>query len=450
MRAFKRPIALAGALLLAGALAAPATAREAAPSRAAEPAPATYAAEAQADALLLTLFGQQLTVGAAESSVTSPDSAAATGSGALLVSQGFGSSSATAEGAGASDGSTTPSCSPLTLPASVPILDLSVACSSAVAEVPPAGPTANATGQALEIGVGGDPLVQPVLDALPITTITDTLISGLGGLLDTVLPLPTDVVVGQVNQLLTDALTGDGVTLLKIEAGGSDAHTEATADTVTATSLAKGAVVKLLDRGGTTFGTQPVLQIEVGDSTSSVTRDVASGETTAEVGALVVTITVADDVALLLGLPESSITVPLGQAIDLPLPAPLNSTIVLTEGSTEEVEGGVLARSAVLDVQLLKGLNGGVRLAVGSGSTSVVGTIAEPTAPEPTDPAPTPTTATAGSPRPVGNAPAPRTSLPRTGIEDDQRQHLTLVLALAGLALGSAVIWAGRRSRRGA
>lgn len=441
MRVVKRSIALAGALFLVGALAAPAGARPARPAQGAEP---TWAAEAKADALLLSLFGQELTVGSADTTVTSPDAATAEGVGALLVTEGFGSSSASATGVGSSDGSTDPVCSPIALPAEVPLLELSAACSTAIAAVDADGASSSATGQALTVGLGGDPLLQPILDALPISTITETLLGGLGGLLDTILPVPTDLVVDQVNELLNDALTGDGVTLLKIEAGGADAHTSSTADTVTATSTAKGVVIKVIDRGGTTFGTQPILTIEVGDSSTSVVRDLASGETTAESSGLVANVRVASDIAMILQLPEDEISVPLGQVIDLPLPSPLDSSIVLTDGVTREVEGGVVAESAVLDVHLLKGLNGGVRLAVGSGSTSVVGTVAEE-APAPEAPAPAPE-----APKPAAPTAPVRTTLPRTGIEDSNRHHLTLVLALLGLSAGATVVVAGRRARSGA
>ncbi|CAN5451228.1 hypothetical protein BH10ACT1_BH10ACT1_32340 [soil metagenome] len=434
-------VALAAALTVPAAGAAPA-APTAAPAD-------TYGAQATASALRLNLFGQQLTVGSGTSDVTSPDSATATGNGALIVTQAFGASKAEASGVGSSQGSDTPVCSPLTLPAAVPLLDLSTACSTAKAAVTAEGSSSSATGQALQLSLGGDPLVQPVLDALPIETITDALIGGLGPLLDPLgaaLPVPTDVIVDQVTGLLTDALTGDGVSLLTVEAGSAESHTSSDSDSVDASTLATGATIKVLDRGGDTFGTQPVLTIVAGESTTNVSRDRATGETTAEQTAVPVRVTVADDVALLLSLPTKSFEVPSGTTIDLPLPAPLNSSITLSSGSTSQLENGAEAESATIQISLLSGLNGGVQLGLSSGSASVVGEVAQ-VAP-PTTVAPTPTTgAPAPGPNP-GSGPAPaRTSLPRTGTEEQPLHQVALALALSAAAVGGLVIRSSRRSR---
>lgn len=434
----RKVTATAGALLLAASFAPTASA--------APPAADTYAAEADASALLVNLFGQQLTVGAANTTVTSPDLATAKGSGALLVSQEFGGSEAAATGAGAADGSATPSCSPLTLPESVPLLDLSAACSSAIAAVTDAGGDATATGQALHLSLGGDPLVQPILDQLPIPVITEALLSGLGGLLDTVLPVPTEEVVDELNTLLNDALTGNGVSLLTVDAGGSESRSTSTADAVSASSVAKGAVIKVVDRGGSTFGLQPVLTIEAGTSTTKVTRDRSSGETTAEETAVPLRITVADDIAFLLQLPENTIEVPEGQQVDLPLPAPLTSSIKLSGGSTKELGDGASAESGTVELNLLQGVNGGVRVALSTGSASVVGTKA-PTGPTTPPQGPTTTVARPGGPPAATPPPAPRTTLPRTGINDDRRQELMIGLLLSAGALGALVVRSSRRSR---
>lgn len=429
-------LAAASAALIAGA-AVPAGG---APAQAADD---TYAAEATGTALRLSLFGQELTVGNATADVTSPDSASATGQGALIVTQGFGASEASATGVGSSDGSTTPTCSPLELPEAVPLLELSAACSSAIAEVTAEGSSSAATGDSLTLALSGDEILAPVVDALPLDEVTGALLGGLGPLLGVVTPIPPELIADQLSDLLGDTLVGD-VTLLSVEAGDAEARTSSDADSVDASTLSTGATIKLLDRGPTLGG--PILTVEVGESTTSVSRDRASGDTTAEFSAIPVRITVAPDVALLLQLPESTFEAPQGSQVDLPLPAPLNSSIILSGGSTEELADGARAEAATVQINLLGGINGGIQLGLSSGSASVVGNVAE-VAP------PTPTTAPAGPApaapaAPSGNAPTPaRTSLPRTGAEEQPMQLIALVLALSAAGIGGLVVRSNRRSR---
>lgn len=434
-------LAVAGSALIAGAT-VPAGA---APSQAATD---SYAAEATASALHLSLFGQDLTIGSGTATVTSPDQAAANADGALIVTESFGGSSATASGVGSSDGSSTPACSPLVLPQAVPLLDLSVACSTAEAAVTAEGASSTASGKAVSLSLSGDPLLQPVVDALPLDDVTTTLLEGLAPLLGLVTPVPADVLADQLTDLLGDTLIGD-VTLLQVEAGDAEARTSADADSVDATTTSTGATITLLDRGPTLGG--PILTIEVGESTTSVSRDRASGETTTEYSAIPVRVSIAPEIAALLMLPQSSFEVPEGQALDLPLPAPLTSSILISGGTDEEIEDGARSTAATLQIDLLTGLNGGVQLGLSNGTASVAGI---------TQDAPTPPTTTPGGPTPVpgdpsdplapglGSSGAPRrTALPRTGAEEQPMQLTALVLALGAAGIGSLVVRSTRRSR---
>ncbi|HEX2574889.1 MAG TPA: hypothetical protein VHK88_00980 [Aquihabitans sp.] len=420
-----------GAALLAGAT-VPAGA---APTQS---APDTYAAEAASSALLLSLFGQQLTIGATEADVTSPSSASARGRGALFVTQGFGESEASATAVGQADGSATPTCSPLALPPTVPFAALSSACSSAQAAVTADGSSSSATGQALALSLGGDEVLEPVVAQLPLDEVTGTLLTGLGPLLGQVTPVPPELIADQLSELLGEVLLGE-VALLTIEAGEAQSRTSSDADSVDAATAATGATIALLDRGAPAG---PILTIEVGESTTSVSRDRASGETAAEFSAIPVTVTVAADVAALLQLPQRTFSVPEGQQVALPLPAPLTSSITLSSGATSEIEGGATAQAAAVDIQLLTGVNGGVRLGLSAGSSSVVGAL--PVAPAPTAPPTTPPPAPAPAPTPV--APA-RTSLPRTGAEEQPLQAVALVLLLSAAGIGALVLRSSRRSR---
>lgn len=419
----------AAAVTAAGLLAMPAA--HAAPAD--TTAPDQYEAQAVATALRVSVFGQGVSIGSATTDVDSTPKANAEGKGAFLSTQSFGASSATAASAGQTAGSDTPTCSPLELPAAVPLLDLSAACSTSQAAVTDSGPVANASGRSLTISLSGD----PALSAIPIQTITtaltDTLLGGLPPLTG-VFPVPTDVIVDQLGQLLNNAITGNGVKLLTIEGGATAASSSADGASVDASTTSNGATIKLLDRTG--LGLAPILTIEVGTSTTNVSRNRASGETTASETAIPVKVTVAPDVAALLQLPQSSFAAPEGQQIDLPLPAPLTSSIKLSGGSTSDIKNGKRAESGSLDLNLLQGLNGGIQVGLSTGSSAVAGTVGATVKTETTT---APTTVAAPAPAP--------TSLPRTGVEEHSLLMIALLLALAASGTGALVWSSGRRSR---
>lgn len=408
------------------------------PTADAAPAGDQFEAQSVSSALRISLFGQSLTVGSASSDISSDGTAHAKGEGATVVTQGFGGSEATVTAPG-TDGSTVPVCGPLVLPEAVPALDLSTACSSAIASSDDGGLRADAEGKALELTLAGT----PELAALPITDLSEALLGGLAPLFG-FFPVPGDVVVDQLNTLLEQAITGDGVKVLTVEGGESEARSASTAESVTSTSKANGATIKVIDRS--LLGLQPILTIEIGESTTEVVRNRATGETTAAQTAVPVRLTVAPDVAFLLGLPESTFEVPSGQQVDLPLPAPLTSSIKVSGGSTSEIENGMKAESATIELDLLSGINGGIQLGVSAGSSAVAGTVA---------PAPAPTTVpTTVQERQVDNAPPARTpartTLPRTGAEQSDLNRTALLLALAATGVGGLVLTASRRSRRAA
>ena len=177
----------------------------------------------------------------------------------------------------------------------------------------------------------------------------------------------------------------------------------------------------------------PSSALTVRSSTTSVSRDRASGNTTAAQTAIPVRVTVAPDVAFLLQLPQSSFEVPEGQQIDLPLPTPLTSSIKLSGGSTSDIPNGKKAESGTLELNLLQGLQGGIQVGISTGSSAVAGTTAPKVETETTD-APPP-------------APVAPTSLPRTGVEERSLQTIALLLAFGALGTG-VLVWAGARRSR--
>lgn len=435
-------VAVSAAALVATPAATAVPAGSAAPARPTRPAttkPDQYSANAVATALRVSIFGQGLSIGSASASVDSKPTAHAEGHGALLATQSFGASTASAARVGQSTGGDTPSCSPLVLPQAVPLLQLSAACSTSKAAVTSSGPASSATGKSIDISLSGNAALSAIPTSTLTTQLTDTLIGALPPLTG-VFPVPTSVVVDQLGQLLNNAITGNGVKLLTVEGGSAAATTSSDGDSVDAATTSAGATIKLLDRSG--LGLAPILTITVGQSTTSVSRVRATGATTATETAIPVTVAVAPDVAFLLKLPQSTFEAPEGKQIDLPLPAPLTSSIKLSGGSTGDITNGKQAQSGSLEIDLLQGLMGGIDIGLSTGSSAVAGTVATKVA-DKAAPTPAPTVP------PSTPAVAP-TSLPRTGVEENDLLLMALVLALAAIGTGALVWTASRRSRAAA
>jgi hypothetical protein len=422
MKKLRRIAFVAAGAALAAAVTVPAAG--AAPGK--QAAADTYSAEAESSALRLVLFGQQISIGASGADIDSPSKAHAKGQGALVVTQSFGATEATADTEGENAGSDTPTCSDLALPPAIPVpITATSACSTSQAAVTADGPSATATGSAFELSAAGT----PQLAALPIGAVTGQLVGALQPILGQI-PVPAAPVVDQITTLLQDALAGNGVTILRVKAGDSAATSGATDHDVTAGHQATGVTVTVLERDG--LNLPPVLTIEAGETTTKVTRDRTTGAVTAEQTAVPARVTVASDIATLLQLPQNSFEVPPGQAIDLPLPPPLQSSITVSAGKTTKGDGTATAESAAVDLNLLQGLpQGGVQLALSAGSAAVAGDI----------PAVSPTSVAAPPP-----AVAPE-SLPRTGVEQGRLTLLALSLALAAVGIGALVVRSGRRSR---
>jgi hypothetical protein len=375
--------------------------------------PVPYRASAGGTALELSLFGQGLTIGRSEAAADGTPAQTAHAAGALLPGLAFGEETADA----ANGGDDQPTCSPLTLPAEVPVLDLAVACGTAAV----ANGTSAANAGVAEITVSATELLQDTpLSQLPIQGTVDQLLGGLAPIFDVVDQLGLDA-----ESAVRDLLAGitDGGDLLSIQLGPSSATTTVQDGAVTASSAAQGAVIQVVDRS--LLNLPPVLTIEVGASGASVTADRTTGTATPEIDPALVRVTVAADIATLLGLPTAPIEVALGQDLCLPLPPPLESCITAAGGSTADTDdGGKRATSAAVGLRLLTGLPGGGIVLTLAGST------AEAAAAAPQAPAPQET------PRQEG-------ALPRTGVEDNL--PLALALAVLGVAGLSAVAATRRR-----
>lgn len=376
-------------------------------------------AEAQATALRVSLFGNELVLSGADAESSSAPAAAATGTGALLATTGFGQTSASADAATPTSGSEEPTCSDLSLPAEVPLpVDVITACSASQASVGEGQGTAAAQGQAADISV-----LSTADSPIPIDEVTDAVVAPILELLGSA-PLPEQL--DQLTLLLELALEGD-ITVLSVEAGTTDATTTASAGAASATSTAEGATITLLDRS--ILG--PVLTITVGRSSATATYD--GTDLSAEHVVAPVSFQFGVDVAAVLGAPTTPIPVPPGQSVDLPLPAPLTSKITVVGGEDEVGDTTARSTAANLRIDLATGLpGGGVVLAAADAAAAVERPPVEAPPPAAVPPVDPPQVAPAAAPAPA------RQALPRTG-GDGRWISIGVLLAVGATATGLAV-----------
>lgn len=401
-------------------------------------APVGYFASADAKALHLSLFGNDLTLGASHADLTSAPSATGTGIGALTPLQNVSEVTGTVTENGTTAGSTTEECSPLSLP-EIPVLSLETACASGFAEITDNQPSSSATARVSTIGVAPD-------DILFETPIPGLVGEGADAILEPLDPLLKGLdgaLGGDSEGLLRDLLNGligeDANQLVGIELGPTSAATYVEDGAVTATSDAKGTVIEVLNRSLLELG--PVLRITVGEASSTAVLDTATSEASGTFEPALVRVEVAPDIfpelpseiTGLLPFEGTELVVPVGQTVCL-LPDPLESCITVANGSvTTNEDGSTTVATSAVRLDLLKGIEGGISLALAD-TTATVGTIAaEVPAPPATPPAPAP---------PV----TPPSQLPRTG-PSGLLADTTALFAVAGIA-GLGLIVAARARRR--
>jgi hypothetical protein len=322
----------------------------------------------------MSVFGQGLSVGLTDVTAVATPLARAHAIGALVPQIGS-QTEQTAETS--TDGETVTgaeTCGPITLPADIPVIDLASACSAVEASIGGAGPAGSATGRVDHLAVSATDLLGTLGDlGLPVETTVDDavaqLLAGLAPLFDTLDDAGLDA--ESLVQSLLDAIS-DGGDLVSIDLGPASSATTTDAGSVLANGLAQGAVVRVLDRA--LLQLPPVLTIEVGAAGSHASADRASGAAVASVDPSLVRITVAEDIATLLGLPENVIEVAPGQEVCLPLPDPLGSCVSVASGRILATpDGGQRAESEGVSLRLLTGLpEGGVVLGLAATSAEAV------------------------------------------------------------------------------
>jgi hypothetical protein len=365
-------------------------------------AASTYEASATADALTITLLGQTITTSSATAALSSAPKATASASDVLLgpvVSSGPHQVELSAPGS-AEDPKAGTACTGNELTAVPGIRRLDLTCGSATATITGTGGSAR--------GLGAELVVEPSVSGI---------LSTLG------LQQPAQGAVGQVNEQviapLVKALTGTPIeqlvssgtqtvqdvlnkvlslqTTARIMVAPALAETTADASTVAASAHAQGVRIELLplDGAGATNNLlpgdlkvgEPLVTITVGDAKACKSIDRATGKVTECHDAALVTIALgSNELAKALGLPSEPITVKADQSFCVPgLEGTPLETCVTVAKAGRDAKGNPFADGT--SIQLFKGLQGGIDIALGRASVTNAPTeaaVAAPASAEPT------------------------------------------------------------------
>ncbi|HVM06634.1 MAG TPA: LPXTG cell wall anchor domain-containing protein [Acidimicrobiales bacterium] len=344
--------------------------------------PETYIGSAAGRALDLTVLSlPKVTLGVSSAKVTSLLTAVGEGVGSL----GLVGTLQKAEVANTGS-STLPENCAVPLPIAG-ILNVGLACGSASASILDNNPVATGEGSVAAVDLNG----QTLLDTVgPITeTVSDTVATALDPVCGLV--ALSCGVTDTVGDVLTSVLE---TKTLEVSAGRSISSVTSDNGKITATASSTGAEIKLLPLPvvGGVVNDEPLATIVVGTARATAVYDRAVGSSTPTVDPALVTVKLNSVLASTLGIP-AEVTVPVGQSLVVPGTegTPLETEIVVAAGRTAtNPDGTVSAFADAVKVHALKGVSGGILLALASAEAGVGGTLA-------------------------AAAPVPAVELPRTG-----------------------------------
>jgi predicted RecA/RadA family phage recombinase len=273
------------------------------------------------------------------------------------------------------------------------VLTLRVACGSSLSNLSKSGlPISKNSGKILELGAKA-PLDVALLQSLLPGGINqgtiDNLVQDLTNTLAPVLDAAPQEVQGALENILQIVQGATDTEAIKIELGPSESNITPKGQTVTVDSMAAGARIGLLglptvDAQGLQVGAADPLEnglviIEVGQSRSSATLDNVTASADAAASAAIVTVKVRDVTSPTPKYVEVSVAP--GQSVTVLQGTPAESTITAASSSTEEGEGRATAAADAVSLHLLKGVNGGIRLALGRTVAGVTADTTEETTP---------------------------------------------------------------------
>ena len=361
--------------------------------------PETFIGGATGTALNANLLGQQLTLGFSKVDIASTLKAVADGAG-QLVPQLLGSATKSEVSSNGQRQEKPQTCANPALPAEVSaLLSIGAACSSSVSEVKDGAPYAKSEGSVASLGLSANTVLTQVVEPL------QPLLEQVFGQLNQIAPQldPVTATVGDLVETVANTQT------LAVKLGASTSEAITKGDVVTSIGTAAGGQIDILPLGG--LSESPLASIIVGSSKATSVYDRATGKSTASFDPAIVRVRLA--------LPA------LGQVQEIPLApgqnlkilegTPLESEIIVGAGSqASNPDGSVKAIADGVSLKLLKGINGGVTLALAHAEAGVAGAPA--VAAPPPAPAPAPPTPQAAPELPRTGGPVDGPWLPIAGV----------------------------------
>ena len=323
--------------------------------------PETFTATGTARALHISVLGQDATFGVTDGNVGAPLTAVADAAGQLLQPATLSKVALSSDNSSASDPiSGQQRCALPTLPAPLgSILDLSVACSLAKADITKALPSATSTAGVATLNVNAQSLLSGLLGNTPLGSLqlgntVNQVTSALQPVLNAIssatsqTPVqldPTTTITNLLNSLTTQQT-------LSLSLGNSTSALGTVASTLSSTSTALGGELKVLPIAA--LNNTPLADIKIGSASTTASYDRTKGIGTASFDPALVTV----DLAPVLGLPSAltHISIAPGQTITILQGTPLESTITVADGHTTSNGNSASAVADGVSIQLFKGL----------------------------------------------------------------------------------------------
>jgi len=351
----------------------------AAPAANAADTPETFSATGTARALHVSVLGQDATFGVTSGTVGAPLTAVANGVGQLLPTLVAPSKVAlNSDSSTASDPTNGQQrCALPTLPAPLStILNVSVACSLAKADITKSLPNATSTAGVATATVNAQNLLNGLLANTPVGSlqlgdtvnkVTSTLDPVFQAISDATSQTPVHLDQKSTVDDLLNSLTTQQT--LAMSLGNSTANLTTVGNTLTSASQALGGEIKILPIAA--LNNTPLATIDVGGSKTTAVFDRAKGAGTASFDASVVTVHLSNILGLQLpdiAVPQAGInchttstdivcTVAPGQNLTILQGTPLESTITVADGHTTSDGKSASAVADGVSVQLFKGLS---------------------------------------------------------------------------------------------
>jgi hypothetical protein len=350
----------------------------------------SYVGSATGTALNLDVLGQKMTLGFSKGKVASTLEALAEGAGQLLPAGNATTSKASVTGTPNGTQEQKDQCGPISTPAALDQigLKLSTACSSSLSQIVNGAPHVLSEGSVADFDLSANLILDKVPQLNETIDQVQSALTPVLGQLDAVtsqLGISTSDTVGTLIDQLQATQT------LKVSVGKTVSDVSTVANAVTSKATAAGAEVDLLPVGAVVNGVSaPLVSIIVGSAKATSTYDRQAGTSNASFDPAIVRV-----VTNLAGALKQEIAVAPGQSIKLLEGTPLESEIIVGNGSTvKNADGSVGAIADGVSLHLLKGVNGGVNLDLAHAEAGV-----------------------AGSPAVLDNVETPRAApeLPRTG-----------------------------------